>query len=152
MEVPVPAWPLFAGLGPLGALPTAPKLARTFIKLVLPGWQLNDLADDCELIISELTSNVIRAATAPDGRPRYDLGGRLPVLWVRLLSDQVQLRVEVWDNLPARLGMPQARQAAGDDENGRGLELVGSLSLDWGWDHLPAHDAKRVWALLKGTR
>ena len=152
MEVPVPAWPLFAGLGPLGALPTAPKLARTFTKLVLPGWNLNDLADDCELIISELTSNVIRAATGPDGGPRYDTGGRLPVLWVRLLSDHVHLRVEVWDNLPAWLGMPQPRQAARDDENGRGLELVGSLSLDWGWDHLPAHDAKRVWALLKGTR
>jgi len=152
MEVPVPAWPRFAGLGPLGALPTAPKLARTFSKLVLPGWHLNDLADDCELIISELTSNVVRAATDPGGRPRYDPGGRLPVLWVRLLSDHVQLRVEVWDNLPVRLGMPRPRQAAQDDENGRGLELVGRLSLDWGWDHLPAHDAKRVWALLKGTR
>jgi hypothetical protein len=151
MEVPAPAWPLFAGLGPLGALPTAPKLARMFIKLVLPAWNLDDLVDDCELIISELTSNVIRAATGPDESPRYDIRGRLPVLWVRLLSDHVQLRVEVWDNLPPELGLPQPRHAAWDDVTGRGLDLVGNLSLDWGWDRLPAHDAKRVWALLKGT-
>lgn len=152
MEVPAPAWPLFAGLGPLGALPTAPKLARMFIKLVLPGWNMYDLADDCELIISELTSNVIRTATGPDGSPRYDIHGRLPVLWVRLLSDHLQLRVEVWDNLPPELGLPQPRRAAWDDVNGRGLDLVANLSLDWGWDRLPSHDAKRVWALLKGTR
>jgi hypothetical protein len=152
MEVPVPAWPLFAGLGPLGALPTAPKLARMFTRLVLPSWNLGELADDCELIISELTSNVVRAASGPDGSPRYPVRGRLPVLWVRLLSDYVQLSVEVWDNLPPELGLPQLRRAAQDDETGRGLDLVASLSLDWGWDHLPAHDAKRVWALLKGTR
>jgi hypothetical protein len=132
MEVPVPAWPLFAGLGPLGALPTAPKLARMFTRLVLPGWNLGELVDDCELIISELTSNVIRAASGPDGSPRYDVRGRLPILWVRLLSDHVQLSVEVWDNLPLELGLPQLRHAARDDETGRGLDLVAGLSLDWG--------------------
>ena len=152
METPAPAWPLFAGLGPLGALPTAPRLARMFSGLVLAGWDLADLADDCELIISELTSNVVRAATGPDGCPRYDIRGRLPVLWVRLLSDRAQLRAEVWDDLPPELGTLRPRHATGDDENGRGLDLVRTLSLDWGWDHLPAHDAKRVWALLKGTR
>jgi hypothetical protein len=147
-----PAWPLFAGLGPLGALPTVPRLARVFTGLVLPGWTLADLADDCELVISELTSNVVRAATGPDGHPRYDGDGRLPVLWLRLLSDRAQLCVEVWDNLAAELGRPEPRCATRDDENGRGLDLVSKLSLDWGWDHLPGHDAKRVWALLKGTR
>jgi hypothetical protein len=152
MEVPPPAWPLFAGLGPLGALPTAPRLARMFTGLVLAGWGLAELADDCELIISELASNVVRAATGPDGCPRYSPRGRLPVLWIRLLSDHAQLRAEVWDDLPAELGTPQPRHATQDDENGRGLDLVADLSLDWGWDHIPAHDAKRVWALLKGNR
>lgn len=152
MEVPARAWPLFAGLGPLGALPTAPKLARMFTRLVLPGWDLASLADDSELVISELTSNVVRAATGLDGCPRYDIRGRLPVLWVRLLSDRTHLRAEVWDDLPSELGTPRPRQATRDDETGRGLDLVRSLSLDWGWDHLPAHDAKRVWALLKGTQ
>lgn len=148
----VPAWPLLAGLGPLGALPTVPRLASVFTGLVLPGWELADLTDDCELVISELTANVVRAATGPDGHPRYDIRGRLPVLWVRLLSDRAQLRVEVWDDLPPELGMPQPRRATTDDESGRGLDLISHLSLDWGWDRLPGHDAKRVWALLKGTR
>ena len=152
MDVMAAAWPLFAGLGPLGALPTVPRLARVFTGLVLPGWDLADLTDDCELVISELTSNVIRAATGPDGDPRYDAEGRLPVLWLRLLSDRAQLCVEVWDNLAAELGLPEPRCATRDDENGRGLDLISKLSLDWGWDRLPSHDTKRVWALLKGAR
>jgi hypothetical protein len=72
-------------------------------------------------------------------------------LWLRLLSDRTQLRVEVWDDLPPELGSPAPRCAARDDESGRGLDLISKLSLDWGWDHLPGRDAKRVWALLKGT-
>ena len=93
----------------------------------------------------------IAVATGPDGQPRYDADGRLPVLWLRLLSDRAQLRVEAWDTVPAELGMPRPRRAAADDESGRGLDLIAALSLDWGWDHLPGHDAKRVWALLKGS-
>jgi hypothetical protein len=99
----VQARPLFAGLGPLGALPTVPRLARAFAGMVLTGWSLGRLVDDCDVVISELTTNVFRAATGPDGQPR---------------------------------------------ENGRGLELVGALSHDWGWDVLPDSDAKRVWAVL----
>ncbi len=152
MEGTAPAWPLFAGLGPLGALPTAPRLARVFTGLTLPGWGLAELAEDAALIVSELTSNVVRAATGPDGQPRYDAGGRLPVVWLRLLSDGAQLRVEAWDSLPAEAGTPRPRRAATHEESGRGLDLVAALSLDWGWDHLPGHDAKRVWALLKGSR
>jgi hypothetical protein len=66
----IPAWPLFAGLGPLGALPTVPRLARVLSGLVLPGWGLAGLADDCELVNRELTSNVIRAATHSACRSR----------------------------------------------------------------------------------
>jgi hypothetical protein len=144
----VQAWPLFAGLGPLGALPTVPRLARAFAGMALTGWGLGRLADDCDVVISELTANVFRAATGPDGQPRYDMHGRLPVLWLRLLSDRTWLRLEVWDNLVPELGVPIKRQAAATDENGRGLELVGALSQDWGWDVLPDSDAKRVWAVL----
>jgi hypothetical protein len=145
-------WPLFAGLGPLGALPTVPRLARSFCLMVLNGWGLGSLADDCELVVSELSSNVVRAATGPSGQPCYDERGRLPLLWLRLLSDHAQVRVEVWDTVPLDAGLPVLRLAAATDESGRGLELVESLSLDWGWDHLPAHDAKRVWALLPNPK
>jgi hypothetical protein len=89
----------------------------------------------------------VQAAAGPDGRPRYD-AGRLPVLWLRLLSDRVRLRVEVWDDLPLSCGVPVRRQAGEDDESGRGLELVDALTKDWGWETVPSHYAKRVWATL----
>jgi len=80
-------------------------------------------------------------------RPRYD-AGRLPVLWLRLLSDHARLRIEVWDDVPVSYGVPVRRVAASEDEPGRGLELVGALSKDWGWERVPGHGAKRVWAIL----
>src|SRR5260370_40682922 len=80
-------WPLFCGLGPLGALPTAPRLARMFTVMVLAGWGLGAVAEDAEAVISELTTNVVDAATGPDGQPRHAESGRLPALWLRLRAD-----------------------------------------------------------------
>jgi hypothetical protein len=141
-------WPLFSGLGPLGALPTAPRLTRTFAVMVLGGWGMEAMAEAGELIVSELATNVVRAASGPDGHPRYDDLGRLPVLWVRLMSDRARLRIEVWDTLPAVRGTPVVRRAAPDEESGRGLDLVAAISLDWGWEPVPGRQAKRVWAVL----
>jgi hypothetical protein len=146
-------WPLFTGLGPVGALPTAARLARAYTRAIVAHWGLACLAEDCELVISELVANVVRAATGADGMPWYDEDGVLPLLWVRLLSDGVRLRVEVWDNLPRAVGVPEQRRPAGNEESGRGLGIVRAVSLDWGWDHLagrvPGRDAKRVWAVLE---
>jgi hypothetical protein len=141
-------WPLFTGLGPVGALPTAARLARSFGHAIVANWQLSCLAEDCELVIGELAANVVQAATASDGMPWYDERGRLPLLWVRLLSDGIRLRVEVWDNLPAALGVPYQRRPTANEESGRGLGIIREVSLDWGWDPMPGRDAKRVWALL----
>lgn len=141
-------WPLTSDLGPLGALPTAPRLARGFIAVVLTGWGLAGLADVTELLVSELTTNVVQASTGPDGSPRYDAEGKLPLLWVRLLSDRFRVMVEVWDNLPAALGAPVVRHPGPDEESGRGLEMVDTLSEDWGWENVPGWNGKRVWALL----
>ena len=46
-------WPLTSDLGPLGALPTAPRLARGFIGVVLNGWGLGSLIETTELVVSE---------------------------------------------------------------------------------------------------
>lgn len=62
------AWPLFAGLGPVGALDTAPRLARAFCTLVLASWELSSLTDNCGLIASELTANVVWQATLADDK------------------------------------------------------------------------------------
>jgi anti-sigma regulatory factor (Ser/Thr protein kinase) len=141
-------WPLFSDLGPLGALPTAPRLARGFIGVVLTGWGMAGLTAVTELLVSELTTNVVRAATGSDGNPTYDREGKLPLLWVRLLSDQSRLMVEVWDNLPESAGAPEMRHAGPVEESGRGLEMVDRLSDQWGWENVPGWHGKRVWALL----
>jgi hypothetical protein len=106
------------------------------------------LADTTELIASELTTNVVRAATGPDGNPAYDDDGGLPLLWLRLLADSEQLMIEVWDNLSAVFGAPVVQHPEPDDESGRGLEMVDMLSHDWGWEKVAGWEGKRVWALL----
>lgn len=141
-------WPLSSFLGPLGALPTAPRLARGFIFVVLNGWGMPESVDLLELIASELATNVVRAATDPDGHPRYDADGRLHLMWLRLLSDRHKVMLEVWDNLPEALGAPVSRHAGEDDESGRGLEMVEMLSDDWGWEKSADWPGKRVWALI----
>lgn len=141
-------WPLISDLGPLGALPTAPRLARGFIGVVLTGWGLADLTEVTELLVSELTTNVVRAATAPDGSPKYDAEGKLPLVWVRLLSDRFRLLVEVWDNLPDAYGKPTMRHAGPQEETGRGLDMVDTLCEEWGWESVPDWAGKRVWAMV----
>ena len=147
-EADLDVWPLFAGLGPLGALPTAPRLVRSFAALVLSVWGLAAFGDDTELLLSELATNAVAAATGPAGRPRYDGSGGLHLLWARLLSDRKRLRLEVWDTVPEDIGVPVQRQATPDDESGRGLELLDLLSATWGWEPVPGLAAKKVWAEL----
>lgn len=141
-------WPLFSGLGPLGALPTLPRLARTYTALVLGGWGLGSITEDSQMIVSELATNAVRAATGAGGGPAYSGDGRLPVVWIRLMTDLALLGIEVWDTVPAAAGVPVLRQAALDAESGRGLEIVASLSTDWGWERVPGMGGKRTWALL----
>ena len=109
---------------------------------------MTGLVEVTELLVTELTTNVVRASTGADGNPRYDKTGKLPLIWVRLLSDRSRLIVEVWDNLPEMLGAPAMRHAELAEESGRGLEMVDSLSEDWGWESVPGWTGKRVWALL----
>ena len=132
-EPPVADWPLTSDLGPLGALPTVPRLARGFVGVTLNAWGLDALADVTELLVSELSTNVVRASTNPDGSQRYDDEGKLPLLWIRLLFDHERLMVEVWDTLPASLGATVARQPDQEEESGARLEIIEILDADWGW-------------------
>ena len=145
------AWPLFTGLGPMGALPTVPGLVRAFTTLTLGSWDLTgvpDLPDVSELIASELSANVVRSATGQDGSALYQADGRLTQMWLRLMSDRMQVQIELWDNLPQSAGVPVLRDPEESEEYGRGLQLVDRLSRDWGWSPVPAMQAKFVWALL----
>jgi hypothetical protein len=115
-------------------------VARSFCSVVVKGWKLTELDEDCQLVATELVTNVLQAAGEDCGA----------WLWLGLMSDRAQLRMECWDDVPLARGVPVRRVARSDDESGRGLDLVDSLSLDWGWDHVPAAAAKRVWAVLPG--
>lgn len=144
------SWPLYSALGPVGALQTAPGLARAFTAMVLGGWGIartGDLAQVSELIVSELATNVVQLATDGDGSPVYQ-GRGLTLLWLGLMCDRIRLRIEVWDTLPDLAGVPVLRHPGRDQEHGRGLEIVNRLSLAWGWQPLPGRHAKCVWALL----
>lgn len=144
-------WPLFSHLGPLGALPTVPRVGRRYVGVVLSQWGLSVLSDTAELIVSELATNAVGASSSPDGRPLYE-GGRLAVIHLRLLSDRVRLLIEVWDSVPEVHGAPVARRAGEYDESGRGLTIVDSASERWGWRRVPGWRGKVTWALLRELR
>lgn len=145
-------WLLNSDLGPLGALPTVPSLARGFVDVTLGDWGFDALRDVTQLLVSELSTNVVRAATSSDGTPRYGADGKLPLLWIRLLSDGSRLMIEVWDTVPTALGAPMTRHPEPDEESGRGLEIIEMLAEDWGWETVPGWSGKKVWAVLKAIQ
>jgi anti-sigma regulatory factor (Ser/Thr protein kinase) len=127
-------WPLRSFLE-LGALPSAVPCARLHTRQLLWEWQLTDLGDDTELLVSELVTNAVYITQA-DAR-------NAPVrLW--LLAGRARLLLLVWDASP----LPPVRVSpTADAENGRGLLLVETLSTRWG--HFPHHGVGKVtWALL----
>lgn len=133
----------FRGSLKLGADDTAPGKARGHARNLLREWGLGHLGEISELIISELVTNSFRAteaARSPAGRPRTP-----PVrLWLR--GDQRRLCMLAWDAVTAR---PRPRVAGENDENGRGLLIVDTLSAEWGcYEASPPLGGKVTWALI----
>lgn len=142
--VPVPpSWPGGTRVGsgwPLrdflefGALSSAVPCARYHCRQVLWEWRLTRLADNAELLVSELVTNAITASGA--------VGDYLPIrLW--LLSDTARVVIMVWDANP---DMPVPEQVGAEAESGRGLLLVEAISDQWGMFPTPP-TGKSVWAL-----
>ncbi|WP_412075941.1 SpoIIE family protein phosphatase [Streptomyces xanthophaeus] len=88
--------------------------AREGVVSQLSAWQLDDLAFEAELVVSELVTNAIRYAGGPVG--------------LRLILDEV-LVCEVSDPSSTQ---PRLRRARETDEGGRGLFLVAQLAERWG--------------------
>lgn len=131
------SWPLTSHLE-LAALPTAVPCARKHAKAVALEWRLSGLADDVELIVSELVTNATRAA----GLSRDDVLAT-PVVRLSIASDLHCILIRVWDG---NSQMPARRDAGPDEERGRGLMLVEHLCSKWG--AYPAAGGKVVWVLI----
>ena len=119
-------WPLVSALPPLAALPTAPACARSYVRSVAAEWGLADLAETAELLASELITNAVQASERL--RIRADLA-IVPVVQLWLTSDRISLVIHVWDGNDE---MPVLRNSGPDDDSGRGLMLVDTLSTKWG--------------------
>jgi anti-sigma regulatory factor (Ser/Thr protein kinase) len=136
MTAPSPAWPLQTRL-PLAALPTAPGVARGHVRVVAGEWGLADLADTAELLVSELVTNAVQASA------RLRTAGS-PVIHLWVTSDRASMVIHVWH---ASEQMPVRRDADEHEEDGgRGLLLVETLSKDWGTYRKA--DGKVVWCLI----
>lgn len=121
----------------LAALPSAVPCARGHVRVVALEWGLGELADNAELLVSELVTNAIQASE----KLRT---AATPVVRVWVTSDGISMVIHVWD---ASAAMP-IRQAATavDDEGGRGLLMVETLSKQWGTYRKAA--GKVVWVMI----
>jgi hypothetical protein len=71
----------------------------------------------------------------------------VPPIRLWLSSDKERVLVQVWDGDHHK---PERQAAALDDESGRGLLLVETLSVEWGSYVLEGATGKVIWALVAG--
>lgn len=124
---------------------TAPSCSRMFVRCTLTSWLLPHLADDAELIVSELVTNAVKATGTTDPNASYADLRDLAILAVQVRVSGDALVIEVWDGDTGEPGEPPA---AGElAEGGRGLVIVAALSRRYGVT-TPATGGKTVWAEL----
>ncbi|SOD61062.1 PAS domain S-box-containing protein [Streptomyces zhaozhouensis] len=99
--------------------------ARGAVVATLREWGLDNLAEQAELLVSEVVTNAVRHARGP--------------VEVRVVRGS-SLLVEVTDPVA---DPPRERTATPEDEGGRGLSLVSRESRRWGTRRGPA--GKTVW-------
>ncbi|MFF7632586.1 SpoIIE family protein phosphatase [Kitasatospora sp. NPDC008050] len=102
-----------------------PGRARRLAGHALRRWGLDELAENTELMVSELVTNAVQHAKKP--------------VTLRLVRTSV-LRCEVGDDSPQ---LPRRRKAGPEEERGRGLELVAKCADSWGSTRLGG--GKVVW-------
>jgi two-component sensor histidine kinase len=116
------------------------KVGRDFARTTLRDWGMAALADVVELVVSELVTNALRHGIASDHALAGERGVRL-----RLLAQAPFVMCMVSD--PGS-EIPVLRDPDVASESGRGLRVVETCSVRWGW-HLLDEGGKIVWALLR---
>ncbi|MFE2743390.1 ATP-binding protein [Streptomyces scopuliridis] len=112
--------------------------ARALLRAVLSDWGVSqDVAEEGELILSELVTNALRVRVPADRQ----VGVRI----ARSVEDGM-LHLEVSD---AGAGKPGVRVPTEDETCGRGLMLVEALAHRWGVKERAGGIGKTVWAELK---
>ncbi len=99
-----------------GRRPEEVPVARRFIRDALDG---HPAASDAELLTCELVTNAVQHAT--------DAGW----VTVAVMRRGAVVHVDVIDD--GRSGLPHWREATGQDEGGRGFQLVNEIAGRWGF-------------------
>lgn len=119
----------------LPRLPESVRPAQRLVSSALHTWHLEDGEADAWHVVAELMANAVLHAQMSSVRVTVSR------------TDERTVRVAVIDRSHV---LPTARQAAPDDEHGRGLAIVAALSADWGVT--PLRWGKRVWADVRCGR
>ncbi|MGW5125544.1 ATP-binding protein [Streptomyces sp. NPDC004069] len=102
---------------PFEALPAEVRLLRKAAAAQLDQWGVPAAADETELLVTELATNVIKHVGE-------GVSATLILEWRR-----ERLRIEMHDKSCA---LPSLHIADCDEECGRGLHLLAAMALDWG--------------------
>jgi anti-sigma regulatory factor (Ser/Thr protein kinase) len=117
----------------LAAAPEAVPYARRYTRHTLAAWTLSMVADDAEVVVSEMVTNAVRAT--------LEMRRAAPVA-LYIAADHDRLALLVWDACP----QPPVHRPHDDDAvGGRGLEIIEALSDRYG-SCLPDDGGKVVWA------
>jgi anti-sigma regulatory factor (Ser/Thr protein kinase) len=127
----------------LGPRPESVRTSRDFTRTTLADWRLSVLTDMAELVVSELVTNALRHGVPSAPGTVGDHCIRL-----RLLAQAPFVICIVTD---PGTDIPVLRDSGPTDESGRGLNVVESCSVRWGWQLLDG-GGKIVWALLHPAR
>lgn len=124
----------------LPRVPESAKTARGRVADLLRSWDLTDLLDGVELVVSELVGNTVRHASGIGVDSADTAPGTIRLRTLNLGNTVV---CEVYDGSAS---VPQVRHPRLSDEFGRGLQLVALSASTWGTRYTAS--GKCVWAAV----